>query len=43
MEKLRAAKKVAPDGGWGWMATFGVSMVNVSIPNTKKTLENENP
>lgn len=30
MEKLRAAKKVAPDGGWGWVATFGVSLVNVS-------------
>uniref|UniRef100_A0A182PPC2 Major facilitator superfamily (MFS) profile domain-containing protein n=1 Tax=Anopheles epiroticus TaxID=199890 RepID=A0A182PPC2_9DIPT len=30
MEKLRAAKKVAPDGGWGWMATFGVSMVNLA-------------
>ncbi|XP_065079895.1 uncharacterized protein LOC135702779 [Ochlerotatus camptorhynchus] len=30
MEKLRAAKKVAPDGGWGWVATFGVSLVNLS-------------
>ncbi|XP_062537509.1 uncharacterized protein LOC134205866 [Armigeres subalbatus] len=30
MEKLRAAKKVAPDGGWGWAATFGVSLVNLS-------------
>uniref|UniRef100_A0A182W4B8 Major facilitator superfamily (MFS) profile domain-containing protein n=1 Tax=Anopheles minimus TaxID=112268 RepID=A0A182W4B8_9DIPT len=30
MEKLKAAKKVAPDGGWGWMATFGVSMVNLA-------------
>ncbi|XP_062701001.1 uncharacterized protein LOC109427373 [Aedes albopictus] len=30
MEKLRAAKKVAPDGGWGWMACFGVSLVNLS-------------
>lgn len=24
-------KKIAPDGGWGWMACFGVSLVNVSI------------
>lgn len=24
-------KKVAPDGGWGWVACFGVSLVNVSI------------
>lgn len=23
-------KKVAPDGGWGWVACFGVSLVNVS-------------
>lgn len=23
-------RKVAPDGGWGWVATFGVSLVNVS-------------
>ncbi|XP_049532623.1 uncharacterized protein LOC125949535 [Anopheles darlingi] len=30
MEKLKAAKKVAPDGGWGWMATFGVSLVNLA-------------
>lgn len=30
MEKLRAAKKVAPDGGWGWVATFGVSLVNLA-------------
>lgn len=26
----KATKKVAPDGGWGWMACFGVSLVNVS-------------
>lgn len=30
MEKIRAAKKVAPDSGWGWVVTFGVSMINVS-------------
>lgn len=24
-------RKVAPDGGWGWAACFGVSLVNVSI------------
>lgn len=23
-------RKVAPDGGWGWMATLGVSMVNLA-------------
>lgn len=34
MEKIRAAKKVAPDSGWGWVVTFGVSMVNVSIMMT---------
>lgn len=22
---------VAPDGGWGWAACFGVSLVNVSV------------
>lgn len=27
----KMTRKVAPDGGWGWMATLGVSMVNVSI------------
>lgn len=43
MEKLRAAKKVAPDGGWGWMATFGVSMVNVSIPNKKNLWRTKTP
>uniref|UniRef100_A0A7G3ARK7 Putative monocarboxylate transporter n=1 Tax=Lutzomyia longipalpis TaxID=7200 RepID=A0A7G3ARK7_LUTLO len=26
---MRAARKVAPDGGWGWVATFGVSLVNL--------------
>lgn len=26
----KVTKKVAPDGGWGWLATLGVSMVNVS-------------
>lgn len=30
METIKAAKQVAPDGGWGWMATFGVSMVNLA-------------
>ncbi|CAO1399339.1 unnamed protein product [Diamesa hyperborea] len=30
MEKLKATKKVAPDGGWGWTATFGVSLVNLA-------------
>jgi hypothetical protein len=28
MEK-RPTKLVAPDGGYGWVATFGVSLVNV--------------
>ncbi|KAL5278638.1 hypothetical protein ACFFRR_003333 [Megaselia abdita] len=23
-------RKVAPDGGWGWVATFGVSLVNLA-------------
>lgn len=32
MEK-RQAKLVAPDGGYGWVATFGVSLVNVSYPS----------
>lgn len=27
----KPTKKVAPDGGWGWAACFGVSLVNVSI------------
>lgn len=27
---MKTTKKVAPDGGWGWMACFGVSLVNVS-------------
>lgn len=30
MEKARQTRKVAPDGGYGWVATFGVSLVNVS-------------
>lgn len=30
METIKAAKQVAPDGGWGWMATFGVSLVNLA-------------
>lgn len=28
---MKTTKKVAPDGGWGWMACFGVSLVNVSL------------
>lgn len=28
---MKTTKKVAPDGGYGWVATFGVSLVNVSI------------
>lgn len=31
MEKTRPTRLVAPDGGFGWVATLGVSMVNVSI------------
>lgn len=31
-------RKVAPDGGWGWMACFGVSLVNVSIANVPHQL-----
>lgn len=27
---MKTTRKVAPDGGWGWVATFGVSLVNVS-------------
>ena len=30
VKMILATKKVAPDGGWGWMACFGVSLVNVS-------------
>lgn len=30
MEKQNV-RKVAPDGGYGWIACFGVSLVNVSI------------
>ncbi|GAB0100905.1 Major facilitator superfamily [Sergentomyia squamirostris] len=30
LEKIRAARKVAPDGGWGWVATFGVSLINLA-------------
>lgn len=26
----KPTRKVAPDGGWGWVACFGVSLVNVS-------------
>lgn len=26
----KSTKKVAPDGGWGWMACFGVSLVNLA-------------
>lgn len=32
MEKARQTKLVAPDGGYGWVATFGVSLVNVRSP-----------
>lgn len=38
MEKIRAAKKVAPDSGWGWVVTFGVSMVNVSANCASESL-----
>lgn len=27
---LKTTKKVAPDGGWGWVACFGVSLVNLA-------------
>lgn len=27
---MKTTKKVAPDGGWGWVATFGVSLVNLA-------------
>lgn len=30
----KTTRKVAPDGGWGWVACFGVSLVNVSISIT---------
>lgn len=30
---MKNTKKIAPDGGWGWMACFGVSLVNVSMDN----------
>lgn len=30
MEKAKQTKLIAPDGGYGWVATFGVSLVNVS-------------
>lgn len=33
MEKARQTKLVAPDGGYGWVATFGVSLVNVRNPS----------
>lgn len=31
MDKVKQTRKVAPDGGYGWVATFGVSLVNVSL------------
>lgn len=27
---MKTTRKVAPDGGWGWVATFGVSLVNLA-------------
>ncbi|KAG4068632.1 hypothetical protein HA402_002323 [Bradysia odoriphaga] len=27
---MKNTKKIAPDGGWGWMACFGVSLVNLA-------------
>lgn len=33
MEKSRPTRMIAPDGGYGWVACFGVSMVNVSQKN----------
>lgn len=27
----KTTRKVAPDGGYAWIACFGVSLVNVSI------------
>lgn len=30
MEKSANTKLIAPDGGYGWVATLGVSLINVS-------------
>lgn len=38
MDKARQTRKVAPDGGYGWVATFGVSLVNVSDYNWQNFL-----
>ena len=35
----RQTRKVAPDGGYGWVATFGVSLVNVSGKKEKNCLK----
>lgn len=32
-------RKVAPDGGWGWVACFGVSLVNVSMKFSSTKLQ----
>lgn len=43
MDKFKPTRKVAPDGGYGWVATFGVSLVNVSynsISSLTQTFQN---
>lgn len=31
MDKHANIKRVAPDGGYAWIATLGVSIINVSL------------